>query len=59
MWQIYERHSVDTTYNDKNYKEALRQLEAEGRITVKPPALDRRKVKGEVSFGNDVLVTFP
>lgn len=59
MEAIYQEHSVDTFYVDRNYKEALRQLEAEGKIIANPPADKRRKVKGEVSFGPTVSVTFP
>lgn len=59
MRQIFERHHVGTPYIDKNYKDALRKLEAEGRITADPPASQRRRIKGEVSFGDNVLVQFP
>jgi three-Cys-motif partner protein len=56
MRQIYEQHSVDTPYIAKNYKEALRQLEAEGRIKADP---QKRPVRnGEVTFGDKVVVTF-
>jgi hypothetical protein len=58
MGRIYEQHSVDTPYVPKNYKEALRQLEAEGLIITNPPASKRRVVKGEVTFGDNVEVTF-
>ncbi len=56
MKEIYERHSVDTPFISKNYKDALKELLAEGKITAvskkgKPPR------KG--TFGNDILVTFP
>jgi three-Cys-motif partner protein len=54
MRQIYEQHSVDTPYTDKNYKEALRQLEAAGTIAANPPAANRRRD----SFANHVIVTF-
>ncbi len=59
MRQIYEEHSIDTPYTDGNYKDALKQLEAEGRITADPPAAKRPKRKGETTFGDKVLVTFP
>lgn len=58
MREIYERHSVDTPYIDTNYKEALRQLEAEGVIVADPPVDQRRKLKGVVTFANEVKVTF-
>jgi three-Cys-motif partner protein len=59
MRQVFESHHVNTPYIDKNYKEALKKLEAEGKITADPPARQRRRVKGEVSFGDNVLVHFP
>jgi hypothetical protein len=42
MREIYEKHSVDTPYTDKNYKKALRELETEGQIKADPPASKRR-----------------
>jgi hypothetical protein len=58
MREIYERHSVDTPYIDTNYKEALRQLEAEGVIVADPPVDQRPKRKGVVTFADKVKVTF-
>lgn len=58
MEHIYEQHSVDTPYVSKNYKEALRQLEAEGLIITNPPPSKRKVVKGEVTFADSVEVTF-
>lgn len=58
MRKIYEDHSVDTPYTDKNYKEALRQLEAAGTITADPPAAQRPKRKGISTFADQVKVTF-
>lgn len=58
MREIYEDHSVDTPYTDKNYKEALRQLEAAGTIKADPPATKRPKRAGVLTFANQVKVTF-
>jgi three-Cys-motif partner protein len=58
MRRIYEEHSVDTPYTDKNYKEALRQLEASGAILADPPAAKRQKRLGVVTFADQVKVTF-
>ncbi|MCK1698781.1 three-Cys-motif partner protein TcmP [Bradyrhizobium sp. 144] len=58
MREIYEQHSVDTPYIDKNYKEALRQLEVAGKITADPPAAERPKRAGLSTFANHVRVTF-
>lgn len=52
MRKIYERHSVDTPYIAKNYKQALRELEEDKVITTNPS----KRRKG--TFGDDVLVTF-
>jgi len=59
MRQIYESHSNGRPYIERNYKEALRQLEAEGKITAEPPACNRGKTKGVVSFADHVMVRFP
>lgn len=59
MSQIYQRHSVGRRFVERNYKDALRKLEKEGKIKSQPPAEQRRVLKGEVSFGPNVMVTFP
>jgi len=59
MKEIYERHHVGKRYIKRNYKGALRQLEAEGRIITDPPAERRRLRKGQVTFADPVQVTFP
>ncbi|MCL5998527.1 MAG: three-Cys-motif partner protein TcmP [Chloroflexi bacterium] len=55
MEQVYQKHNVGKPYIRRNYKEALKELEAKGRISASPSS-DRRK-KG--TFADDVLVTFP
>jgi three-Cys-motif partner protein len=59
MRQIFERHSVDKLFIDRNYKRALVALEASEKIVTRPAAKDRRVRNGEVTFGDDVVVTFP
>jgi three-Cys-motif partner protein len=59
MEEIYNQHHVGKRYISKNYKEALRKLEEQGKIIVHPPARERRKYKGEITFGEEVRVTFP
>ena len=59
MQMVYKLHCVGRPYIKKNYKQALIHLEAGGRIKVEPSAERRRKIKGEVTFGDDVVVTFP
>ena len=57
--QIYDRHNVGKRYIDKNYRETLIKLETEGKIHTNPPASERLKKKGEVTFAGHVKVTFP
>ena len=57
--QVYERHSVGKRYVLKNYKDALRQLEAAGKVEADPPAAERPLRKGELTFADSVLVAFP
>ena len=52
---IYERHSVDTPYVIKNYKETLKQLEADGEVVVRSLQGIRRKG----TFADHLLVSFP
>lgn len=59
MRQVYEQHNVGTPYITKNYKDALRRLEAEGRVTIDPPAQERPRRHGEVTVADGVSVTFP
>ena len=59
MRQMYEHHSNGKPYINENYKEALRQLETEGRIRTEPPAAKRRHIKGVVTFADNVTVRFP
>jgi three-Cys-motif partner protein len=59
MRQIYEKHNVGRPFIAKNYKDVLRRLEADGRITAFPAACDRLKRKGESTFADTVTVAFP
>lgn len=52
---IYERHSVDTPYILKNYKETLATMEENGEIEVR--SLKARRPKG--TFADHLLVRFP
>lgn len=53
---IYERHSIDTPYVLKNYKEILMQLDEEGIIRVRSLRGGKRR-KG--TFASHLLVCFP
>jgi len=57
--EAFERHSPDRLYVQPNYREALLRLEAAGRVTMTPPAGERRLYKGRPSLPENVLVTFP
>lgn len=59
MNDVYLRHSVGRPYIRRNYKRALAQLEAEKKIRSNPPAEQRPKKKGEVTFADNVTVSFP
>ncbi|MBI1242328.1 three-Cys-motif partner protein TcmP [Umezakia ovalisporum] len=59
MEEIYLQHHVGRAYIEKNYKAALKNLESQGKITAEPPANQRKKNKGEITFGDAVRVTFP
>jgi three-Cys-motif partner protein len=59
MKEIYIQHNVGRSYIDTNYKNALKNLEAQGKITADRPANKRPKRKGEITFGDSVKVTFP
>lgn len=59
MLEIYDQHNVDRPYTDANYKKVLCKMEQAGKIKADPPHTARRKVKGEVTFADDVRVTFP
>lgn len=55
MQQLYEDHSVDTPYLSRHYKQALKELEAEGLIAA-DPSVDHRPKN---TFADRVRVTFP
>jgi hypothetical protein len=59
MRDIYLLHSVGKPFIDSNYKRVLASLEAKGKIVADPPAANRRKIKGDVTFADDVWVSFP
>jgi three-Cys-motif partner protein len=58
MQDIYNQHHVGRRYISKNYKDALKNLEAKSKIVAEPPANKRRKSKGELTFADSVKVTF-
>jgi len=56
MKNIYDQHHVGKPYISSNYKEALKNLEQQGKITVTDP-LKRQRRKG--TFADYLEVTFP
>ncbi len=56
MEEIYEKHSVDRPYIKSNYKEVLKIMVKNGKITAKKPDGSKPR-KG--TFAEDVLATFP
>jgi len=59
MIEIYNEHNVGTRFIKKNYKQALNNLEENGRIIADPPQEDRPIRNGKPTFANHVTVTFP
>lgn len=56
---LYAEHNVGRPYVPANYRAALRIFEDSGRARMNPPAESRRRVKGEVTLPDEVVVTFP
>ncbi|MDD5224084.1 MAG: three-Cys-motif partner protein TcmP [bacterium] len=59
MKEIYFEHNVGRPYLKNNYKKVLLKLESEGKIITYPPSDQRRKIKGESTFSDGVIVIFP
>ncbi|WP_096225814.1 three-Cys-motif partner protein TcmP [Geobacillus sp. FJAT-46040] len=57
--EIYQKHHVGTPFVKSNYKEALRRLEEENKISADPPAEKRRPRKGVRTLADNVKITFP
>ena len=59
MKEVFDTHNIGKRFIESNYKDALKQLELEGKVDTDPPAENRRKYKGQVTFANHVKATFP
>lgn len=59
MKQIYEQHSIDTPYIAKNYKDALGQLERDGRVDVAGRKIKKDGTPSMHGFADHLSVTFP
>jgi hypothetical protein len=58
MANVYNQHHVGRPYINANYKAVLVKLESEGKIGANPPADQRRRVKGKLTFADNVEVMF-
>jgi three-Cys-motif partner protein len=56
---IYSAHHPGTPYLLKNYQEALRRLEADGRIVATPIAQNRPTRNGKTTMAPDTRISFP
>jgi three-Cys-motif partner protein len=56
--EIYEQHSVGRPYIERNYKQALLNMEKSGKIRIAPPRGERRTRKNEPTLPDSVKVTF-
>lgn len=59
MSDIFKEHGLRKNYIESNYKDALKELEAENRIVASPPASKRPKRGGKPTFSGSTIVTFP
>lgn len=50
---------IDDRFTERNYKDALLNLERAGRIAVEPPASGRRTRNGQPTLADHVVITFP
>jgi three-Cys-motif partner protein len=58
MVEIYHEHSLGKRYTLKNYKDAIIKLDSEGRVHTNPTA-EKRLKGGQMTLGDNVMVTFP
>lgn len=56
--EIIDLHHSGTPYLERNYRDALRQMETAGRISIDPPAADRRTRGGVITLPVAASVTF-
>lgn len=56
---VFDRHSFGKRYVLRNYRAALSKLEQENKISANPPSDKRPRRKGQVTFSEKVIVTFP
>jgi hypothetical protein len=59
LLDLTSRHNYLLPYSDKNYKDVLNKMELAGKITASKPYDQRKMYKGEKTFADGILVTFP
>jgi three-Cys-motif partner protein len=59
LLDLKSHHNYMLPYTDKNYKDVLNKMELAGKITASKPYDKRRMYRGEKTFADDILVTFP
>ena len=57
--EIFHMDNIGKNYIFRNYQDALRKLEEQGKIITNPSVDERRKISGIVTFSENVVVTFP
>ena len=56
--EIYRQHNVGKRFVLRNYQDAIKRLDAEGRVKTNPPAASRKR-GDKITLGETVEITFP
>jgi len=56
MVDVFHQHNIGTPFIKKNYKDVLKKLEADGKISIQPQPGKRRQIG---TVGDAVLISFP
>jgi three-Cys-motif partner protein len=59
VYEIFNKHNINTNYILRNYKEALIHLEDNGKISAEPPFGKRVKRGGKITMADSVKIMFP
>lgn len=57
--EVFYQHNLGKNLIWKNYQDALRKLEETNKIIANPNNKERRKIGDTVTFGENVLISFP
>jgi three-Cys-motif partner protein len=57
--EVWRAHAHGTNFVERNYREALLYLEAQGKISVEPPSAVRGTRNGQQVWGSDTRARFP